>query len=350
LYSDESRGILPQLMGLTSPRAGKRRFFDALPAELGGAMRNLVIRPAGGATGLALTALIALAPVGAQAAVLTQSYAVASCNNGALSECTDTVSLNTTLAGAASNFIGDPTVGGSLATFTTAFDAWNAAQVAAGGASWTLVNGGELNLTIHAAIGAALGNFVGGLSPVLFTISGESQLLIPDLVWTQALVVNYSPLQGALSTPMQTLDTFSLSQDGTNLNFPTSCSTWSNGAGAQGATFCGPIYPFQYGTSLSNYGLVTPSGTIPLGDDFFYDAPAGEWPNASFDAIALLSTVNTSNDTLTVYQGVAYGFSLSAVSTSVEPVPEPSTWAMLLSGFAGVGLVGYAARKKALAA
>jgi hypothetical protein len=312
----------------------------------GEAMRNLVIRSSGAASGLALTALLALAPAGARAAVVTQSYTLSSCDNGALTNCTDTLSLNTTLAGAASDFIGNPNFGGSLATFTTAFNAWNAAQVAAGGPNWTLVDGGALsNVTIQAYIGASEGNFVAGLSPVLFTIGGETQVQIPNLVWTQALVVNYSPLLGTLSTPFQTLDTFSLSQDGTNPNFPTSCSTWSNGAGSANATFCGPIYPFQYGTSYVNYGLVTPSGTIPLGADFFYDAPQGGWPNASFDAITLLSTVNASTDTLIVYQGVEFGFSLT-----VDPIPEPATSAMLIAGLAGVGLAGYARRKTARAA
>jgi hypothetical protein len=33
-----------------------------------------------------------------------------------------------------------------------------------------------------------------------------------------------------------------------------------------------------------------------------------------------------------------------------SPVPEPSTWAMLLLGFAGLGFAGYRARKRTVAA
>jgi hypothetical protein len=32
-----------------------------------------------------------------------------------------------------------------------------------------------------------------------------------------------------------------------------------------------------------------------------------------------------------------------------SPVPEPSTWAMMLLGFAGMGFVGYRARQAATA-
>jgi hypothetical protein len=43
------------------------------------------------------------------------------------------------------------------------------------------------------------------------------------------------------------------------------------------------------------------------------------------------------------YHGAQYGFLLA-------PVPEPSTWAMLLAGFAGLGLAGYRSARKGGAA
>jgi PEP-CTERM motif len=39
-----------------------------------------------------------------------------------------------------------------------------------------------------------------------------------------------------------------------------------------------------------------------------------------------------------------------AFPSSTAPVPEPSTWAMLLIGFAGLGFVGYQARRSGNAA
>jgi hypothetical protein len=249
------------------------------------------------------------------------------------------------LVGAGSQFSGSPVIGGSStsATFTSAFDAWDAAN----GDSWKLVNGGVLNLTINAYFGLDAGQYAAGLEPVIFTINGASSSLLSQLVWTQALVINYTPLQGPLAELIQTLDTFSFSQNaaGGNPNFPKTC-----GASAAGGAACGPIYPFQYGSTLSQDEL----DGIPLGVDPFYDAPHGEWPDASFDAITLLSTESTATDTLTVYDGINYGFALSALGNTAtaealgasEAVPEPATWAMMLVGFAGLGFAGWHTRRK----
>ena len=287
--------------------------------------------------GLALSAIWTLAPVGAQAAVEWTSVEEPSCDGG-LTGCVDTAYMNTSLVGADSQFIGSPVIAGSSipATFTSAFDAWNAAN----GDAWNLVSGGALNLTISAHIGLDAGQTSAGLSPVIFTIGGGNSSLLSQLVWTQALVINYTPLQGPLAQPIQTLDTFSFSQDaaGSNPNFPKTC-------GSAGGAACGPIYPFQYGSTLSQDEV----DGVPLGVDPFYDAPHGGWPNASFDAITLLSTVSTATDTLTVYDGVSYGFGLSAIGNAStaeglqasSAIPEASTWAMMLLGFAGLGFLGY---------
>ena len=105
-------------------------------------------------------------------------------------------------------FIGSPSVNGATATFTTAFDAWDEAS----GGAWKLVNGGTISVSTSAYTGINASVDGAGLSPVLFTVSG-SQTILKNLVWTQALVINYSPLTGPLAKPEETLDTFSLSQN-----------------------------------------------------------------------------------------------------------------------------------------
>ncbi len=296
---------------------------------------------------LALAALVTLGPATAQATVESAKLSLPSCLTlgGAGSDCTDTAFLNTNLVGATSEFIGSPSVNGATATFTTAFDAWDEAS----GGAWKLVNGGTISVSTSAYTGINASVDGAGLSPVLFTVSG-SQTILKNLVWTQALVINYSPLTGPLAKPEETLDTFSLSQNaaGANPNFSKACAPASSGASPSGGAFCGPIYPFQYGSTLADYSL----DGRQLGGDPFYDAPEGDWPNAGFDAITLLSSVNEQTDTLTVYQGWSYGFTLSAEEPTANIsgskslvltgiVPETSTWVMMVLGFAGLGCAVY---------
>jgi hypothetical protein len=42
-------------------------------------------------------------------------------------------------------------------------------------------------------------------------------------------------------------------------------------------------------------------------------------------------------------------FTNASEFTNVSGVPEPSTWAMMLLGFAGLGLAGYRASRQAVA-
>ena len=146
--------------------------------------------------------------------------------------------------------------------------------------------------------------------------------------------------------PSETLDTFSFSQnvEGANPSFPKTCVPASAGASPEGGAFCGPIYPFQYGSTLSDHTI----NGVSLGVDPFYDGPHGEWPDASFEAITLLSTVSTATDTLTVYDGISYGFTLSTLETTVA-TPEFATWVMMSIGFVGLGFTSYRARLARLA-
>jgi hypothetical protein len=279
--------------------------------------------------GLALAALLTLGSA-AHAQVISGTATASVCLtlSGTAKNCTDKGFLNKTPVGANSDFIGAPEVGGSTtpATFTSAFDAWDAAD----GDVWTLVNGGGVDVSISAVIGVSASADGAGLNPVLFTLTAPpgGQQILDNLVWTQALVINYSPLKGSLARPEQTLDTFDFSQNaaGSNPKFPKSCVAASSGASPKNGAFCGPIYPFQYAAELANDKI----DGVPMGVDPFYDAPEGDWPNASFDAVTLLSTVSQATHTLTVYQGVSYGFSLS--------VPELSSRALVLIGLPALAL------------
>jgi hypothetical protein len=69
---------------------------------------------------------------------------------------------------------------------------------------------------------------------------------------------------------------------------------------------------------------------------------------ANLGAAGGYSWVNNSISGVTLTQGVEYVAFLTVADISA--VPEPSTWAMMLAGFAGLGAVGMRKSRKAQAA
>ncbi len=188
--------------------------------------------------------------------------------------------------------------------FVNAFDAWNNSG---GGQGWTLNNGGALTnkpnggylmdtaqaLQFAAGPVVANANVVSGGEEIHISTAGVNLPALganDQLVWVQGLYDNYL-LNGSIVTPFYEMDI-------------------ASGA-CGGTTFCPPAYPFQYN------------------DDSFYDRPRASYQapgttQAFFDANAYLAVENTTTKTLTVYDGISYGFQ-NFVS------PEPGTW-MLFCG------------------
>ena len=278
----------------------------------------------------------------ANATVQSVTTTVANCQAGAqtVPQCSDTGYLSDQTVGATDGFIGGfPNAQSDQFNFTDAFNNWNAAH----GSLWHLVDGGALPVSFTTNVTVGADTITGGINPIIVSINYSptgNDPTLAQLVWTQALVVNYSPTSvDLLSPPAVTLDTYSLSagSSGSGGAFQTACEPIpgqtpgpSNtiaaniGATASGHAFCDPIYPFQYGPS-------TVAGPDPFGD-----APQGLWPNDAFRGIALLSTVtfdtdangNITDRVLTAYEGISYGFNLSVV-------PEPATLLLLLGPGAG---------------
>ncbi len=308
--------------------------------------------------GLALAAA-AVWHLPAVASVLTTTTVLPSCTGG--SNCADTGYVSTTAAGATTGFIGG-SVGGynpSNYNFTSAFNTWNNAN----SDLWTLKDGGLLNvqLTVNAALTS--GTSYGGLNDITVTLSNFVQGGGPSetqLVWTQGLFINYTPTGGVGSGALNTLDTYSLSagSPGSGGAFTTACEALPGQSPGPNNTspsivpavnlnqaYCDPIYPFQYASTQqynANYGT-------PLGTDPFFDAPGTSYNGGAFRGESLLSTItfgtnasgSITSRTLTVYQGVSYGFNLTtnapgpsgsttlASNLLLQTVPEPAT-ALLL--------------------
>ena len=176
-------------------------------------------------------------------------------------------------------FINATSIDGTDADFSKEFKAWNATNPK--GSQWTLVNGGALpggtvDVTVFRAIA---NNRNGGLD---ITMSWDFKGDKTGFFWTQGLNLNYSVEKGVIVDPFDELDV--------NKNFAMP-----------------PLYPRQGGLYRN------------LKDSIFEDLPRGPWPDSFFNASAFLDKVDFKTKTLTIYEGVRYGFKLEATKA-----PEPA--------------------------
>ena len=166
-----------------------------------------------------------------------------------------------------------------------------------------------------------------GTGTYTFNVSGGSQgdtsvdqSYVGDTYPNVALVTNYSALQGVNANSV-TLDL--------NGMMPNSGATQSN------------IYLYVY---TSTNVLVYASGALPStttaislptlapGTSYYYNL---EYDDRIFDT--------TDGGTIAQYQ--IYDNDTNGDFSTAGTVPEPSTWALMLLGFAGLGFVGYRQRR-----
>lgn len=233
-------------------------------------------------------------------------------------------------------------------TFQSTFNNWNTAQGANFGGNWVIKNGGNLDVTFTVTDIASASPTLGGIGTFTISITNNAGYVGPalgQLVWSQALYDSYStqpPYKTDLAPPLNTLDTYSSSKGNTGSGGaftrnplpipgqnpgPNNTTPSTIGANPFGFAYADPIYPFQNGAKR------------------FSDGPQAYWPDESFRAIALLSTVTFKTDAtgkiterdLTVYNGVDWGFDLSVV-------PEPSSLTLL--GIGVFGFFGYGWRQR----
>ncbi|SIO29873.1 hypothetical protein SAMN05444722_1289 [Rhodovulum sp. ES.010] len=188
--------------------------------------------------------------------------------------------------------------------FGQSFEAWNAAQADA----WTLVTkddddnalsvDGEMVVTLFNAVAAPT---FGGLQ-IRVQWREVSSDYKEDYFWSQAVHANYD-LDGNIVAPYAFMDV---------KNKTSTCRDIPQAA---------PFYYCQYGTRK------------------FYDYPKGPWPNASFRGHAYISKVDREARTLTIYDGIDYGFVLSAT-----PIPLPATIPLMLGAL--VPFAALAARRR----
>jgi hypothetical protein len=199
-----------------------------------------------------------------------------------------------------------------------------------------------LTATAFATIGAEA-------APIEFGSSGDYFEYISDVgvSWssaaTAAASLTYDGATGYLATP-----TSSAMNSFLDSNFSISgigfAGAWlggevfGSGEGGAGYWEVGPLTGQQfsiggspYGTAYSNWGGIEPNNApsaayLNIGS-LYAGISNGQWADAAGGAASAGDPV----------QGYIVEFSV---------VPEPSTWAMMLLGFAGLGIVGYRTSRK----
>jgi hypothetical protein len=270
--------------------------------------------------------VLAAAPlVGLFLPASTLAGPVLTVTNGAVYTAKDTFGGSTFIVSAMQPTLvtsGGAGLAGLNQTFVTAFNNWNNSG---GGQGWTLVNGGDINssftvstysaqvtfkdpniaakdaggVKIQVDYNPAGGNNIGNAPNGPAPLAPPANVQLPtEAVWTQALTATVKHPASLPGNPY--------------LDNPTDIKN---------ADAKPPLYPFQYDGTEGNGATAS----------MLFDFPR-RTANQSWTAVAYLSTANFATDTLTVYDGVAYGF-----TTLIFPEPGSLTLcAVAAAGFAGV--------------
>jgi hypothetical protein len=184
--------------------------------------------------------------------------------------------------------------------------------------------------------GSAIGTTAGG---VTITYTGELQSLDPNYPsWTPTSsyvggnISNAPPQSGGIiqlfgGNP-QVVDTITFSAPVTNPVF----AIWSLGQTGINAKFDFSVpFSIQAGGPSAEYGGMTITQTG--------DTAAGVEGNGTVQFLGTYSSISWNNPVFENW----YGFTAGVTAT-----PEPSTWAMMILGFAGVSFMAYRRRNSAL--
>ena len=210
--------------------------------------------------------------------------------------------------------------------FQAAFNSWNATLAV--GSKWNLVVGTlapetvlEFNVTLYRAYVQEGGSGPGSCSADPHCGGAEIQVsYTPHGEGAPTPITNSNSISAANAIRAQSIST-NQKRDPSLPGNP----YLDNAPGTPGADLGPPAYPFQYdGTGGSTASML-------------YDKPSRD-DYAVWTADAWLSTVDYASKTLTVYDGLEWGFTVAA--------PLPATWTVMLTGLAGFGFVAYRRKRQ----
>ena len=199
--------------------------------------------------------------------------------------------------------------------------------IAQGGAGQAFVNPGQTAYALSTALPdkAYATSLIGGASDVASALLGPRD----QVFGTAILGANYAPDGGGESNTYSATSTFDFGYGG-DLQLgliDDQQSGFANGLGFQSMEF----------TIMANgvEVLDVTFGSLAIAESFFRD-----------DVIDLGADLGPNIDLTFGYTLIAdgpggFGFDVAIGGAVPQAVPEPSTWAMMLVGFAGLGFAGY---------
>lgn len=204
--------------------------------------------------------------------------------------------------------------GSSASATEVTWNTWNSAT-----------SGTDGSLTVTFSSGGSLDNLVSGYPSYT-----------PTSTFADGIIVNNAPVSGNNIIQLQggntNLQTVTFSQAVVDPIF----AIWSLGAGGNTATFLFNQTPtFVVGGPSTEYG----GGAISVSGN----TVSGTEGNGTIEFLGTFNSITWTNPNSEFWYGFNVGFD------AVAPVPEASTWAMMILGFCAVGFMAHRKRKTAFA-
>ena len=175
-----------------------------------------------------------------------------------------------------------------------------------------------------------------------------------DILTAYDVNLNFDPSQGdggpgvGTITGTLTVDTSNLTLTSFNLTEATNTSdTFGGGGGTQTFTTLNftnnsAISSVSSGTNVGEFGG-NPYYFISIQSTCCITPIANFSPGFQFDFPTLGGAVQPGNFDSTTFGG---NYLYGSVTAEISAVPEPSTWAMMILGFAGIGVIAYRRKSK----